>query len=444
VLPLFLLEWAGIAVDWQVANWVNLGLWLVAAVVFYQILCQWMPSRTAVLGTLPLLLILATSTEPDYLDYNSESVCVPMLVLGLWGVLRLENARAGWLGSLGLGTLLGLLPYAKIQTVPMGLLLGAAAIYLLVRQKQYWPLGTLLLGSMLPTALWLGTYARLETVTAFWNDYFWNYYYYSFTTVYSDVSVQSRFGVRYVGRLFLQHRYDRVFWLVSGLWLLLGLGTYLIRRRHAASGVSGFVVVVCSLFLAANAYAAIQAGNLYAHYTLFVLPALLLLLALFNAYIPRRWQQIGVPIFVGLISLEGLNNLRLFTPARPIPDLERIDAPVRQWVAQQVRPGQKMTIWGYADRHFVWARLPAGNRLSHTFWAYWPSPLLTYRQQELIRDLDANQTEWLLDVASMAYSDLDPRTALADTPGLAGYVAAHYQLVGVVQGVRLYRRRSGQ
>jgi hypothetical protein len=476
VLPLFLLEWVGIGVDWQVANWVNLLLWLGTSLVFYQILRRWMPSRQALmgestLGTLPLLLVLAAGTEPDYLDYNSEAVCVPMLMVGLWWVLRLEKARAGWLSGLGLGTWLGLLPYAKLQTVPMGLLLGGAAIYLFIKQKQHSALLALLAGSLLPTALVVGYYARYETVTAFFNDYFWNYYYYSFTTVYSGVAVESRFGVRYVGRLFLQHRYQRVFWLVSGLWLLLGLycrlffsdrisglrGLSLFRKKNPANpeilseknlseknlsekNPSRFVYGLCGLFFLTNAYAAIQAGNLYAHYTLFVLPALLLLVALLNSTIPANWQRVLVPVFLSLMVLEGLNNLRLFTLPVPFANLERIDGPVRQWLGNQVRPGHKMTIWGYADRHFVWARRAAGNRLSHTFWAYWPSPLLTYRQQELMQDLEANKTDWLLDMLCLSHSDLDPIARIDQTPGLAGYVARHYRLVDTVQGVRIYKR----
>jgi hypothetical protein len=442
VFPLALLEWVGIGVDWQVANWVNLGLWLGTSVIFYQILCRWLPPRRAMLGTLPLLLVLAAGTEPDYLDYNSEAVCVPMLMVGLWWVLRLEKARAGWLSGLGLGTWLGLLPYAKLQTVPMGLLLGGAAIYLFIRQKQYPALLALLAGSLLPTALVVGYYARYETVTAFLNDYFWNYYYYSFTTVYSGVAVESRFGVKYVGRLFFQHRYQRVFWLVSGLWLLIGLYCRIIltKKTFLDNSPSRFVYVLCGLFLLTNAYAAIQAGNLYAHYTLFALPALLLLVALLNSTIPANWQRVLVPVFLSLMVLEGINNLRLFIPPVPFANLERIDAPVRQWIGNQVRPVQKMTIWGYADRYFVWTRRAAGNRLSHTFWAYWPSPLLTYRQQELIRDLEANQTEWLLDVLSLSHSDLDPTARIDQTPGLAGYVARHYRLVETVQGVRIYKR----
>lgn len=439
VLPLFLLEWLGLPVDWYVADLTGLVLWLFTAVACYRILRRWMSPRRAGLGTLPLLLFLAGTTEPDYIAYNSEHVGVLMLTLGFGWVLTLETAPPRLGRSLLLGVWLGCLPFAKFQTVPMGVCLGLGAAFFLYRRGQFRPLVGLFIGSVLPTVLVLAYYAYRETATSFWNDYFWNYYYYSFTTVYSNVPVGNRFSLNYVGRLFFQHTYTRFFWLSGALLLSLGMYAYATSRRQGREATPA-VHGLCLLLLLSSVYAAVQAGNLYDHYTLFVVVPLLLAAALFAQSLPPLPFRLSYCLVIGLLLLEStLNGFTYSLAPRFQPTLT--DRLIRQRVAAVVQPGQTMTIWGYADRFFVWSRRAAGNRLSHTFWAYWPSPLRPYRQTELLHDLTTHQTPWFLDF-SQSRAMLDSTIDRPDRfPVLAMYLHRHYTLVDSVERVRFYKRR---
>ncbi|HAO48209.1 MAG TPA: hypothetical protein DCR35_02200, partial [Runella sp.] len=85
---------------------------------------HWFSSARSFLFTAPLLLFQAFHLWPGFMTYNSEHVCILMLTVGFWAVIKLkDSAYSSWCYFL-LGLWLGLLPFAKFQTIPMGLTLA--------------------------------------------------------------------------------------------------------------------------------------------------------------------------------------------------------------------------------------------------------------------------------------------------------------------------------
>ena len=445
VFPLFILEFFGIPVDWALAGNVGVVLWGFTIAFFYAILRRWFTDWQALFYALPLLIFQTTNIDADYLSYNSEHICVLMLTIGFWVLLQFEkNQKTAWQYLLA-GFWLGMLPFAKMQTVPMGLVLGFFFALFAFRRRQHWGVFALLVGSILPTLLVNLYYFQKGEISTFWNDYFWNYYYYSFTKTYSGVPVSSRFGPTYIFTFFFKIPANRVFW--ATLFAVLLVGAVAVLRKIKAGKMSLFnqfwynTHSLVSLFFLASLYAVLQSGNQFSHYLLLLVVPVLLVAALLIQFIAQPYRKWLWVVFVVAIGLEGIHNLYQNSLETP-PQIPVAEIAVCQKIEQLVMHHQKMSIWGYSDRFFVWSRVAAGNRLSHTFWVYWPSLLIDYRQRQFLQDMNQNQTDWFLDFSTSNIQHNDKKFRHDNFPKIAAYIRKNYQLVQTVQGVRFYQRNN--
>ena len=440
VFPLFILEKMGVAVTWSMAEKVGLFLWTSSIIFFYATLRRWFSPWQSLFFSLPLVIFQASNAWFGFMAYNSEAVCVFMLTVGLWLITGLEKNKASIFTYFFAGFWLGLLPFAKMQTVPMGLVLGFWAFFIAFQQRLYGRLLVLLTAASLPTAFLNGFYWQKGEWIVFWNDYFWNYYYYSFTQIHSAVPVEDRFSLLFLIQFFYQNSTTRLFWGASLVLLVIG---FIKWSRTTSFAVPRSVVWGILAFLLASIYAILQAGNLFSHYLLLLLVPINLLLVFFlQSFKPRISQKIWLA-FLLLMGAEGVKNTIEY-PIIPVPQPFPFDRKIIQALKKYSQPSDKMTIWGYADRFFVHTRLAAGNRLPHSYWIYMPSPMRAYRQKQFLQDLIQNQPALFMDAftekVSFTYS-LDENQYRHDCfPAIANYIGKHYRQVAQIGAVRIYRR----
>ena len=440
VFPLFVLEKIGVAVTWSMAEKVGLVLWAFSIVFFYATLRRWFSPWQSLFFSLPLLIFQASNAWFGFMAYNSEAVCVFMLTVGLWLVTGLEKNKNSIFAYFFVGFWLGLLPFAKMQTVPMGLVLGLWACSIAFQQRRYGRLLVLLVAASLPTIFLNGFYWQKGEWEVFWSDYFWNYYYYSFTQIHSAVPLEDRFSLLFLIQFFYQNSTTRLFWGASFVLLLIGFIKWI---KTAPFAPPRSVVWGVLALLSASMYAILQAGNLFSHYLLLLLvPINLLLVLLLQSFQWRVFSRIWL-CFLLLIGAEGIKNAVQY-PVIAVPQPFPNDKKIIQAIKKYSKPTDKMTIWGYADRFFVHTRLTAGNRLPHSYWIYMPSPMQSYRQKQFLEDLAQNQPALFIDAftekVSLVYG-LDERKYRHDNfPDIATYINAHYQQVEEIGKVRIYRK----
>lgn len=444
VLPLALAEMAGIKVDWALADGIGVMLWVPTLTFVFLMFKHWFSSAQSFLFTAPLLFFQAFHLWPSFMTYNSEHVCILMLTVGFWAVIKLkDNVYPSWCYFL-LGVWLGLLPFAKFQTIPMGLILALFLAFFLLKTQQRKRLLALIGGGILPLSLVNGYYYYYDQLETFWNDYFWNYYYYSFSTVHSKLETSHRFSPLTVGRFVFQPAATRVFWIVQLVFITTGIVQFLrcpSRRVAVSRSVIGLAVGVALVSL----YAVLQAGNPFDHYLLFLFVPAVILASFCSLYFSQKMFSSLWTVALLAIALEGARNVVEF-PLGTIPLLPESDKMISKAIRANIFANETMTIWGYADRFFVYEHLPAGNRLPHSYWIYTESPLQTHRQRELIDDLDQNKPALFMDAmttnVSTIYVPDNVNYRHEKFPIIAKYVRAHYTLVEEVEGVRLYRRKK--
>ena len=137
VLPLAIVEMAGVKVDWALADGIGVLLWVVTLIFVFLIFKNWFSSAKSLLFTAPLLLFQTAHLWPGFMTYNSEHLCILMLTVGFWGIMKIqERVHSPWVYLL-LGFWLGLLPFAKFQVIPMGLVLALFVGFFLMNAKQW-------------------------------------------------------------------------------------------------------------------------------------------------------------------------------------------------------------------------------------------------------------------------------------------------------------------
>lgn len=445
VLPLALVEMLGIRVTWAMADGIGVLLWVGTLIFVFLTFRHWFSAAKSFLFTAPLVIFQATHLWLGFMTYNSEHICILMLTVGFWGLTKLQNKPShSWL-FLVFGLWLGWMPFAKIQIVPMGLMLAAYAAWEVILKSQWRSLVALIVGGILPLVIVNGIYYHYDHIETFWNDYFWNYYYYSFSTVHSDLEISSRFSPLTIGKALFRPASTRIFWMVQILLVLIGGFTFLCSFKKNVSPVPISFVCFSLVLAAVSLYAVLQAGNPFDHYLLLLYVPAFIAVSFLSSYLPTNTFRKAHIAGILLISVEGIKNI-LFFPQTPIPTLPPTDVAITKAIETLCPKDAKMTIWGYADRFFVYTHKAAGNRLSHTYWVYTESPLQAYRQRQFIKDLEENRPILFLDAmvakATTAYLPPNGKARYTHFPLIRAYINQHYKLVKEVEGVWFFQRKN--
>ncbi len=441
VLPLLVVDFF-VKPNYLVAECLALALTLGALVFLHQLFRRFLESAPALLLTAAGGLFWGTVHFGDYVAYNSEQISVLMLTIAVWGYFRYRDLSKGSGAAVfGLGLLLGCLPYAKMQNVPMGLVIAGFLGGEILRRKRLGQAALLGLGGMLPTAALLGFYASRGVTDVFWNDYFWNYFYYSYTTDYSTLTGSARFSLWRIARYVYGGSWESLGYATALTGVLLAAGIWAFRFGEKSTPAVRRAVLFGLVFLAVSLYSVLQAGNFFQHYLSYYFFALLLATGLTLSLVSSLFQKKLGLILLVLAWVQGSYNLLTYRP--PVGDFTRQHRPIAQVIRQLSRPGEALLVWGYADGLYPMAdRPPAFHRIT-TYWLYHPEEgLYAYRLQQFFEQMERHRPRLVVDVQTSGRSlDGEERYRLTNFPEISRYVLARYWLVGEVEGVRVYRKK---
>ncbi|WP_421829386.1 hypothetical protein [Larkinella sp.] len=437
VLPLAIAELVGIPLNYRITDFMGVLLWCLTLWLFWRILKKYLAEETAVVLVWFPILIISTVFNHDFASYNTEIMGNLWLITGLFWILNLNIRSMG--SVLALGFWLGCLPFVKFQTVPMGVVFGLFCLWKLYQARRWTAIPGLVGGALMPVLLLLLYYGSRGDLDSFWGDYFSNYFVYSYTTQYSALSTGDRFSpVRVVRYLF--HSYQLgLFWVGVFGGILLGVWR-LVRRPVFRSTDQTERLWLGAFWLVASFYAALQAGNNYTHYLLFlVFPGLFLLAVLYEIHgVYWKWVGISLSLVVVQASVNGF-----FRKPLPIHPGEPLFQAVSAEIQRRSQPDDGLVVWGYVDRLHVYARRPMGYRASDTFWVYYPTSTQPFRMKEFLSDLERNQPLLFVDAMTPRISMFaDEAFEFENFPAIKTYIDRHYRLVKTIEDVRIFERKK--
>ncbi|HLP03486.1 MAG TPA: hypothetical protein VK163_15775 [Opitutaceae bacterium] len=411
-------------------------------------------ARAAVLPAFPFW---ALSTFHDLNLYSSETTPLLLLALGAWVAAgALDSTRRTALARLfGGGVLIGAACFAKPQALPFQAALGGLLLTALWR-KPSGPAPTSIrplaasaalgAGALVPLAVFVG-YASLFGLWGQILQFFWE---------------TNRF---YAGQR------DYPWW--SSLEHVLTLAAPALAAVTGLLGVTGFCLassatawrndpggrarLVGSWLLLVVAFLAVATpGRMFTHYVhLFVLPLC------WCAAVHLDGLTRGEPTSDGR-SARTQHWLALAFAAAVLawPLWERLSVPavrfdLARWRELQIspigarirtdmRPGDRLVVWGWTPEYHVETGLPQGAREAHGAFIIGESALQERYRWRFLFDLRRNRPRWFVDSVAphaFAFSDHD-RYGHQTWPELRALIARDYDLLACLDGVWIYRRKD--
>ena len=288
------------------------------------------------LTVLPVYLFLCFTAFPDYIHYTSEQVSLLLIGMAVCFLERMQRATSTIWSIIAFGIVVGLLPFAKLQSALPGAALGLSAIWLLVMRRRG-PLhlalakcGILALAAVFPGALLLTIVACTGALYDFWASYIEMASYYGphFSSTSDNIGVKS---------LMFYEIFCPNWGMSMPTYLMLGLGGC-VGGGLVAGGIKASRIArdwyVFSVLLWLTMLATILFTNFrFLHYHFFFLPALILIalasLRILKTQIRRHSARqlkvvfyqaaiSGCIVIVALIAFLAVYSVELTTDEPPV------------------------------------------------------------------------------------------------------------------------------
>ena len=116
--------------------------------------------------------------------------------------------------------------------------------------------------------------------------------------------------------------------------------------------------------------------------------------------------------------------------------------PEARFLQPYIRPGDTLSVWGWASAFHVQTQLPQATREAHTERQLAPSALREYYRLRYFADLQESRPAFFLDaVGPEGFGfKLCENDGHETFPSLRDYIATHYRLVGDLESTRIYIR----
>ncbi len=444
-LPFFALWPAGWWWDWTgyfPARLTAVALLTLSLLLAHQCLALLLDRRSARLAGLAALAFEALTLSLELVHYSTELLPMALLSAAAYAAVRRWTLAGGSGWNFFGGAVLGALPFAKLQAVPLGLCFGGG--WLLAeflagsrspgRHRIY-----LLAGALLPALL----FAAQITIAGEWQNVLIPYF--AYNVFYTEQGLPAGRLVTEILRLSRESDSLLHVWLPAlTLWVVL---LQLIRRGPAPAARLGWIALAgCGVGLACTLYP----GKPFLHYWQFMVLPLTFLLGVSlhqaaHGADPKRTRLVAVTAagFVGLLL-----GARALSPNPYLGNLAYFAQAPRTELSERVhrlaRPGDTLAVWGWSSYVFVETGLRQITREACSVRSLEPSPYLEFYRLRYLRDFLRTQPDLFLDsVGPSSTRYLDPQAGHDHTfPALAEEIRTHYTLVDEFNGARLYRRRA--
>jgi hypothetical protein len=355
--------------------------------------------------------------------YHNEIEALFLLSFALYLISRLETTGPRTRTIVAIGVTLGCLPYAKLQSIPLGLVLAAWSLVILAcgetspdaKAKRLAALGLSGAAPTLALLAWLHAHGLAS-------EFFFYY-------------VRANLGYGYRNGFPGAVRAFRIFMPGSAIAagsIVIPLFALAARSRLRTRS---FVWLAC--LLAATCDAIARPGWYFPHYYSFLLPFLVLGGALGYGALTSAVQQRAVSVaalLFGCISLllSAAHRKEVLAASGLRPIIPGVAASEILKLANS--PGDSIAVWGWYPVLNVETNLPSATKENHSFYTLY-SPLADEFEERYLRDLARNRPVVFVDSRVMW---IERYVSFERKPAIARYVAEHYTYYGTFPGSRFY------
>ena len=444
----------GLPINFTSARVIGLLLMLTATLALYYAVKWIYGSDVARLSIVPPVLLLSLTTDFNFVHYTSEhlSICLTTVALGSGAYLASGRGyKSARLAAAALaGLCLGAAPFAKLQTAPIAFAVLVIATLSLISSGRAAGDRSHLTNIYVAALCFVpGIIALSVWLTGVWNDA---------VTSYIRVAFGYMAGGYIAGAsatidpaFFFRSTDMYPLFLVGAMGAVL-LGALSLIWRRKLTRLTRWALAASLLLLLAALYSIYQPHRYFEHYLLFSLVPIVCCVAGALSLIRQTavWEKRKTLLAVSYVALFAVPMIAVSFSSpnefvRTIPNhVHLLRSAGGLAIGRYARPGDVISIWGWAPRFYVETQTIMATRDAETSRQVYPNSYRDYFRNRFLRDLEAwNPAVFVDAVGPNAFILVDRASQGHESfPALSAYIQEHYELKEDVAGLRIYQAKT--
>ena len=413
IIPLTIPKLLNIRIDYASARVIGLFLVILSVIFFYYSLKYLYDNRVARIATIPVVLFFSLALHSNFVHYSSEHFPIAILSTALWITCYVYTREFSDRIVFIFGAVIGMMPYAKMQGLPVALAITLIFAHILWTRKESLrqflkSLAILALGLLLFSAINLFFLILFSTFGDFWRSYILqNFLFYANL---SNLTFGEKFS-QFISMASSKRLNSSSLFQVTSIFLIAATILFfresILRRKLFFTNT--FIFFFYSLFiLVVSLYVVVRPGNPFPHYLLFlVFPCGFLIgviigeifkLSENNAF----YKQIQFFILLLMIAASFLQSYTFIRSEHPYLSqrqkyLQDYQTPLVQTILQYASPTDSMAVWGKRYDLYIETGLYQGVRGSAMERALFNNPDEVYYLKVFADDLLKSQSKVFVD-----------------------------------------------
>ena len=458
IIPLTIPKLLNIRIDYASARVIGLFLVILSVIFFYYSLKYLYDNRVARIATIPVVLFFSLALHSNFVHYSSEHFPIAILSAALWMTCYVYTREFSDRIVFIFGAVIGMMPYAKMQGLPVALAITLIFVHILWTRKESLrqflkSLAILALGLLLFSAINLFFLILFSTFGDFWRSYILqNFLFYANL---SNLTFGEKFS-QFISMASSKRLNSSSLFQVTSIFLIAATILFfresILRRKLFFTNT--FIFFFYSLFiLVVSLYVVVRPGNPFPHYLLFlVFPCGFLIgviigeifkLSENNAF----YKQIQFFILLLMIAASFLQGYTLIRSEHPYLSqrqkyLQDYQTPLVQTILQYASLTDSMAVWGKRNDLYVETGLYPGVRDGAIKWMVFKGPQQAYHLKSFADDLLKSKSKVFVDATAGDKSSDETKNYRHDAyPEIATVIENNYRMVDEVEGIRIYVRK---
>jgi hypothetical protein len=440
ILPLAILSLFTQSTGYIEARLMQILLTIIFLVISQKALARWFNERTAWSATLMFAVFASMSRNADMIAYNSELFASILFMLFLLQVIRIQQSDKGKYGWILAGILLGLMPFAKEQSLLIALLSGITAFLNLSARKDYKNAFLIIVGGFtgflfvfIPVLIING----LEIVITLFGI---GMQYSEQGLMLSPIGEDPKSAIVFLKSFFLNKEY-----LPFTALMIMSLLPFYQSFRSADKKNIMFNSILLAGFVGAL-YSIHKPGNNFFHYSLLNWPFIILLtsFAIHSLPLLKKYYWTGA----ALVIVSQIHDLkfRQFYPLNTLAHRQEIPMDiVQQKISENSKLGDRVLIWGWSNKYYVLPERERGGGFLYPQFA-----VGNYKGKEVVLDIYARDFTVLMPTlileiigeSEVLLKDYEKESIKASSSKLADLMDKNYKLIFNVENVKIYKKKS--
>jgi len=438
-LPLLLAKLITGHLGYATAKLINFLFWILITWFTYGILKSFSKKEIARIAVLPFVLFYCLIVRQfDFGYYQSEVISMFLITGAIYLFFIYKNGSEKHLRHLIVAALLlGCIPYAKLQAVPVALFLGGWFLYQ-ERKNGKW----ILVAAIFPTIL---------CCAYLWSNHFTDDFVHSYLQNNLKYNDQNLRGIQ--SNSFLKSLVQFPDWSFQfrnlGLYLWIGMLTaigillVLYKRFREILRSNQTNLIFLSALLLISFYSVIAPKNHFHHYFLLLFIPLELFLGFTFILLLRSgenegWKKITGLLFILLTCSSNLLQYNHFFFSMKHQAKSETSDLFTNYIRAHDKKGDQLAIWGWEPHFNVETELPQGVRDGHSYYAITSKD--PYFLERFAGDLNRNLPQFFLDATGPGNFFFKKHYLYMheNFPAVNDVVLNHYELVLEKDSMRLY------